>query len=156
RRFLPKEEGGVDKGVAFQARQLVGFTTPDDPSGGSLPRARFFQFQMVPWVFFPARFRDPREYRYDIGLGPRLRVGVMRPFVAPVSAREPPRDQRLRGQYSRAQRELSGEQATGEQARQRFQNARNLDRAVDEGVERTRPVFVQALRASGGPGEAGA
>jgi hypothetical protein len=156
RRFLPKEEGGTDKGVTFQLRQLGGFTTDNDPSAWALSRQRLFHLELAPWRFFPARFRDPTEFRPDIGVGQRLRTAFMLPFVSAVSDPESPRDLLLRGRFTRAATQLAQEEDRWLTAARRLAGARDLDRAVDEWVLLARNAQLAAIRAQGRPNQASA
>jgi hypothetical protein len=156
RRFLPKEEGGNDTGMPFEIRRLGGFTRDDDPRVATLPRRQIFHLASVPWEEFPPIFRDPEQFRFDIGLGQRLRALYAGSFLQPLTEPNTPREHILRGRYNLAVRELVPEPPMLLSARARLQQAREdeLMPGLAEWVRRATAAYADLLRARGGPDEA--
>lgn len=151
RRFLPKEEGGSDTGVLFELRRLGGFTTDDDPRVANLPRGRLFQLAAVPWEEFPPIFRDPAQFRFDLGLGQRLRGVYASSFLQALTNPNSPREHLLRGRYNLAVRELVPEAPLLLNARARLQESREQDLmpGLTEWVQRATAAFADQIRAKG-------
>jgi hypothetical protein len=148
RRFLPREEGGSDTGKPFLIRELQGFTTADDPAAYRLTRRTLYQFRLVPWENFPAQFRDPEKFRYDVGLGERLRSIYAGPFVRLVLENRNPREQMLRGRYTQAIPPLGSDLEQWRQMKQRSSVAEEKDRQVEQWLDRAVRAYVQGQQAT--------
>jgi hypothetical protein len=152
RHFLPADEGGVDKPRPFLLRDLNGFTTPDDPAVVQMQRRQLFTLRLVPWASYPRQFRDPGQFRFDVGLGERLHTRFAEPFLVAALAPDQPRDLLLRGRYTEAARKLVEEQdEVWPQVQRRRANAENLDRRVAEWVQKALSAYAAQLRAGNNP-----
>jgi hypothetical protein len=141
RRFLPPDEGGVDPVRPFRLRDLGGFTTPDDLAVVQMQRRQLFVLELAPWPFFPPLFRDPRRFRFDVGLGERVHAFFASPFVRSATEPGAPRDLVLRGRFSKAAPELVQEQ-------ERWQQHLNRIRAAGPGLGQGLNTWLrQALEA---------
>ncbi len=148
RHFLTPDEGGVDKPRPFPLRELAGFTTPDDPAVVQMPRRQLFALRLVPWPAYPAQFRNPAQFRFDVGLGERLHTQFMAPFLRAALDPDEPRDLLLRGRYTEAARKLVEEQDEfWPQVQRRRANAPDLDRRVAEWVQKALSAYAAQLRA---------
>ncbi len=142
RHFLPKEEGGSDVPPGG-----------GDPARGRLSQQQMFFLNAVPWGDLPEIFRDAIEFRPENPLGNRLRTMFMGPFIRPLVDPNTPRELVLRGQYTRAVRELDREQQYWQSMRQRLQVAGDLTRGIAEWTQKAIPATAAQIRARGTPEE---
>ncbi|MFO0880633.1 MAG: hypothetical protein U0840_25075 [Gemmataceae bacterium] len=156
RRFLPPEEGGSDRGVPFEIRRLRGFTTEDDPRVASMPIQRIYQLLGVPWESFPPAFRDPEQFRFDMGLGQQLRGIFAGPFMTRLTDPNSPRNLLLRGRYAPAVSELVNNYTMASAQRRRLQDAGDLRPGIISWVQRATTAFADSLRARGTANETAA
>jgi hypothetical protein len=156
RRFLPRDEGGNDTGRPYALRQLQGFVAENDPTVVSMPRQKLFQLQAVPWEEFPDYFRDPNHFRWDIGLGQQIRGYYALSFMRQLLDANTPRDMILRGQYTKAVKQLVEEQKQWQQMRARLREAKDLGTGVREWVDRAIAAHANLIRAQGTAEEAAA
>jgi hypothetical protein len=148
RRFLLREEGGVDPVHPFRLRDLDGFTARNDPAVVRMWRRQLFELELAPWPAFPTRFRDPRQFRPDVGLGARVHNLFLKPFVQFALEPGGPRDLVLRGRFSKAVPELVQEQERLQQQLNRLRAAApNLGEGVDRWVELAVRAYAKLLRA---------
>ncbi|MFM7150321.1 MAG: tetratricopeptide repeat protein, partial [Gemmataceae bacterium] len=154
RRFLPPEEGGSDMGKPFEIRKLVGFTAEDDPSvAQAMTRERLYQLSYVPWEAYPPVFRDPVNFRPDIGLGQQLRGIFAAPFVKAMKETGGPRDQMLRGRFNRAIPEMVRELDMYVAMRRRLQEATDVRAELSEWIQRAISANADQIRSKGTPNE---
>jgi hypothetical protein len=152
RRFLPKEEGGAGVIVPVELRKLRGFTRVDDATVGRVPRQTLFLFESVPWEGFPPVFRDPENFRFDIGLGQHLRTAVYAgPFLRPLLEPGSPRDLILRGSFARAVPELVREQEMWQAARRRAQDAGDIRQGLEAWIKSAFSAYAAQINAKGDP-----
>jgi hypothetical protein len=155
RNFLPPEDGGTDKGIPVSLRErLPGFTTEDDPTRANLPRKNLVQMELVPWVYYPPEFRDPTFFRYDYGLGQRLRALYSGPFIRAYTEPDQPRDLILHGRFHKAAQLLTAERQQREQERARRLGAENLGQELQKWLQEATSVYAAEARAKGGSPEA--
>jgi hypothetical protein len=139
RQFLPPEEGGADHG----------FTAPNDPSAMRVTRKQLFEYQLTPWEMLPPQFRDTNKFSPNLGLGQRVRGRFQAPFVQTVTEPGNVRDSMIRGRYENAISKLTDDLDYWRKAGNARQSAVNLERAVDEWVNRAIPVYAAQLRSRG-------
>jgi hypothetical protein len=152
RNFLPPDEGGVDRPRPFLLRDLNGFTTADDRSVVQMQRRQLFTLRLVPWAAYPRQFRDPGQFRFDVGLGERLHTRFAEPFLVAALGADQPRDLLLRGRYTEAARKLVEEQdEVWPQVQRRRANAEGLDRRVAEWAQKALSAYAAQLRAGNDP-----
>ncbi len=156
RQFFGKDDGGVDTGIPFPIAKLNGFSTAEDRSTYRLPREQIFNLSMVPWEEYPAVFRDPQQFRFDMGLGQRLRGIYAAPFLGALTDPKSPREQALRGNFKTAVQDLAMQAPVLLTARNRLQeaNVEELYRGVSDWIlEKANPAFAFQLRSRGTPEE---
>jgi hypothetical protein len=152
RNFLPADEGGVDRPRPFLLRDLVGFTTPNDPSVVQMHRRQLFTLRIVPWASYPRQFRNPEQFRFDVGLGERLHTRFAEPFLVAALGADQPRDLLLRGRYTEAARKLVEEQdEVWPLVQRRRANAQDLDRRVADWAQKALSAYAAQLRAAHNP-----
>jgi hypothetical protein len=152
RRFLPVEEGGMDRPQPFPLKLLPGYTTPSDPNIEGMTRKRFYELTLVPWRALPDVFRDTRQL-HNVALGPRVRNVFSGPFIRAVTDAHQPRDWLLRGSPGRAIDQLVPEmQVLKDQVRQ-LRDQTDLDQRVTYWIQQSIPVYAALIRAreSGSP-----
>jgi hypothetical protein len=147
RRFLPPEEGGVDKGEVFPLARLRGFTDPNDRQLSRLGRAELLKLRLPPWEVMPNVFRDPNQFPYNVPLGQFVRNilrGAWNHLYFDVKG---PRDLLLRGKFEEAAAELTGDDAKWRDFRRRFESATGLDDQVKKWVDQAVPAYAAQVRA---------
>ena len=142
RSFLPLIEGGSDFPRAFELRRLEGFTIPEDPARVPMQRQQLALLQVVSWPDFPVVFRDPRQFRWDYGLGAALRQRFAAPFQQPLVEIGSTRDLVLRGRSVKAAPDLVKEQEYWTQTRQCAIGATNLMPGVGEWVQQALDAYA--------------
>jgi hypothetical protein len=110
-------------------------------------RFRAFLQSMVPWDDLPGQFRDPRRFPPNIGLGQFVRAQFMGPFVLTVLDPKSPRNLMLRGQFSQATPKLEREQRLLDEQKKRREVAVDLEKQVDEWVEKALPLYARQITA---------
>jgi hypothetical protein len=117
-----------------------------------LPRRNLFTLRLVPWPAYPPQFRNPAQFRFDVGLGERLHTQFATPFLRAALGPGEARDLLLRGRYTEAARKLVEEQdEVWPQVQRRRANAQGLDRRVAEWVQRALSAYAAQLRAGNDP-----
>jgi hypothetical protein len=145
--FLPPEEGGVDQAQPFPLRLLSGFTTADDPAVVRMQRRQLFTLTLVPWAAYPRQFRDPAQFRFDVGLGERLHTQFAAPFVRATLEPGQPRDLLLRGRFTEAARKLVEEQEeVWPVAQRRRADTPDLERHVGDWVQKALGAYAAQIR----------
>jgi len=147
RRFLPPEEGGVDKGERFRLANLRGFTYPNDPQASMLGRAELFKLRLPPWEVMPNVFRDPDKFPYNVPLGQFVRNVLRGAWNHLYFDVKGPRDLLLRGKFEEAAAELTGDDAKWRDYRRRFESATGLKEQVDKWVDQAVPAFAAQVKA---------
>jgi hypothetical protein len=149
RQFLPIEDGGVDKGEPVPLAALAGFTTPDDPAVVRLTRKQLFELQLAPWTVFPRQLSNPSKFSYNVGLGLRVRDYFRSRFAAAATEPGNVRDSMIRGRYESAISKLTNEREEWRKALVAHGSAVDLEKAVEEWVEKARHVYAEQLRRRG-------
>jgi hypothetical protein len=149
RRFLPPEEGGVDKMQPFLLANLEGFTSRNDPLQVPLFRRTFYELELIPWYYMPPQFQNPDQFSYNIDLGRRVRLYFQTPFTR--SATEPggAGDLMARGSFDKIVPKLIEERELWVREKNRFDNVPPAELAehVNEWVEKARSLYANQLRA---------
>lgn len=145
RRFMPREEGGNDPGVAFMAFQLEGFASADDQGGRKdFPRKGIFELRSVPWEDFPPELR---QQRYDLGLGRHIRNRFMAPFLRPLNDPASARQLLVRGRFLAAVQKLMEERDLWSGVRGRAETAvADLPQQLAEWLKKATAAYAAALR----------
>ncbi len=138
RRFLPVEEGGVDK----PQKNL-----PDDNAVVMPSHQQRFLLEMVPWQDFPPLLKDPHNFPGNAPLGQKVRYDFGNPFLRGNLEAGQPRDLLLRGQHAEAVRQLVGEHLHWQQQRKRLAGSGDVEGRLQAWIPRVLAVYADQARA---------
>jgi hypothetical protein len=146
RRFLSKDDGGVDVASAYPLSMLPGFARPGDRTQVQLTRMQLYEWSLVPWEALPPQF-NPEDFPVTLDLGQRVRELFASPFTQPVRDAHGSRELLVRGQYARAIPRLVTEDSDLREQISRRKQAKNLDREVADWLRVAREAYANLLRA---------